>query len=169
MTMTDDAFPRPSFNHVGFSVSRDVLDEAGRKRIVAFFEGVFGFTERASWTKDRELLILTQGGPDQLIVFFGSDSPTSATPPTDHFGMRCNSLDQLKVYLGRVRERVAADSSIEFEDYSVSLMEDMPPRHNLHKFYVRVGTPFAFEVQFYEWLGGDLEADGAERRSAVTA
>jgi hypothetical protein len=48
-------------------------------------------------------------------------------------------------------------------------MEDMPPRHNLHKFYVRVGTPFAFEVQFYEWLGGDLEADGAERRTAVTA
>jgi hypothetical protein len=169
MTMTDDAFPRPSFNHVGFSVSRDVLDEAGRKRIVAFFEGVFGFTERESWTKDRELLILTQGGPDQLIVFFGSDTPTTATPPTDHFGMRCNSLDQLNVYLERVRERVAADSSIEFEDYSVSLMKDMPPHHNLHKFYVRVGTPFAFEVQFYEWLGDDADTANAEQRASVTA
>jgi hypothetical protein len=166
--MTADAFPRPSFNHVGFSVSRDVLDAAGRKRIVGFFESVFGFTERESWTKDRELLILTQGGPDQLIVFFGSDNPTTASPPTDHFGMRCNSLDQLKVYLERVREQVAVDSSIEFEDYSVSLMKDMPPHHNLHKFYVRVGTPFAFEVQFYEWIDDGAEVNDSER-AAVTA
>jgi hypothetical protein len=82
--------------------------------------------------------------------------------------MRCNSLEQLKVYLERVREQVAADSSIEFEDYSVSLMKDMPPHHNLHKFYVRVGTPFAFEVQFYEWIEDGAEVNDSER-AAVTA
>ncbi len=167
--MSTATFDRPSFNHVGFSVARDLLDAPGRKRIVDFFGGVFGFTERASWTKDRELLILTQGGPDQLIVFFGSDNPTTATPPTDHWGMRCNTLDQLNYYLERVREHVAADGSIEFEDYSVSLMNDMEPRHNLHKFYVRVGTPFAFEVQFYEWLDADADAAGAARDEKVVA
>jgi hypothetical protein len=167
--MTDDAFPRPVFNHVGFSVARDQLGEAGRKRIAGFFGEVLGFTERTWWTKDRELMVLTQGGPDQLLVFFGSDTPTIATPPNDHFGLRCDSLEQLMVYVERARKYVAKDDTIEFQDYSVHLMEDMPPRHNLHRFYVRVGTPFTLEVQYYEWLDDKAEGAGAEHQEAVTA
>jgi hypothetical protein len=71
--------------------------------------------------------------------------------------MACNSLDELQRYLGNVRSFAAADSTIEFDDYEVSTLEDVRP-YRLHKFYVRVATPFAFEVQYYEWLD---EASGA--------
>ena len=37
--------------------------------------------ERAEYTKDGELLILMAGGPDQFIVLFGHDQPTTANPP----------------------------------------------------------------------------------------
>jgi hypothetical protein len=161
-----ETFERPVFNHVGFSLPRDALNSAGRKRIADFFGNVFGFEERTAYTKDREFMVLTMGGPDQLIVLFGSDSPTTATPPNDHWGMRCHSLEQLQFYCDRAREEVAKDGGIEFEDYSVALMEDMTPRHNLHRFYVRLGTPFTFEVQFYEWLDA---ANGSPTSAASNA
>jgi len=154
--MSVQTFERPVFNHVGFSVPRDALDAEGRKRIAGFFGNVFGFVERTGYTKDREFMVLTMGGPDQLIVFFGSDNPTTATPPNDHWGMRCHSLEQLQLYCDRARAEVAKDPGIDFDDYSFALMEDMTPRHNLHRFYVRLGTPFTFEVQFYEWLDAGI-------------
>jgi len=155
--MTSNQPQRPRFNHVGFSVDRSLLNPDGRKRIVDFFSSCFGFEERAEYTKDGELLILMAGGPDQFIVLFGHDQPTTANPPTDHFGMACNSLDELQQYLGNVRSFAAADGTIEFDDYEVSTLADVRP-YRLHKFYVRVATPFAFEVQYYEWLD---EASGA--------
>ena len=152
---------RPRFNHVGFTVDRNLLNPDGRKRIVDFFATCFGFEERPEYTKDGELLILMAGGPDQFIVLFGNDQPTAANPPTDHFGMACNSLEELQGYLANVRSFVAADSSIEFEDYEAVTLEDVRP-YRLHRFYVRVGTPLTFEVQYYEWLD---EAGAAQAAS----
>jgi hypothetical protein len=149
--MTTNQATRPHFNHVGFTIPRDQLSPDGRKRIADFFSTCFGFQERPEYTKDGELLIMMAGGPDQFIVFFGHDQPTRSNPPTDHFGMACNSLDELQGYLARVREAAAADSGIDFEDYEVVTLEDVRP-YRLHRFYVRLGTPFAFEVQYYEWL-----------------
>lgn len=144
---------RPRFNHVGFTVDAGLLDEAGRKRIVDFFGTCFGFAERAEYTKDREMLVLMLGGPDQFMIFFGHERPTAANPPDDHFGMVCGSLEELQGYLEKVRAFAAADQAIEFEEYEVVLLDDERP-YRLHRFYVRVVTPFTLEVQWYEWLDG---------------
>jgi hypothetical protein len=144
---------RPRFNHVGFTVDAGLLDEAGRKRIVDFFGTCFGFAERTEYTKDREMLVLMLGGPDQFMIFFGHERPTAANPPDDHFGMVCGSLEELQGYLEKVRAFAAADQAIEFEEYEVVLLDDERP-YRLHRFYVRVVTPFTLEVQWYEWLDG---------------
>jgi hypothetical protein len=149
--VADELLERPRFNHVGFTVDAGLLDEAGRKRIVDFFATCFGFAERAEYTKDREMLVLMLGGPDQFIIFFGHEQPTSANPPTDHFGMVCSSLEELKGYLEKVRSFAAADPAIEFEDYEIVLLDDERP-YRLHRFYVRLATPSTLEVQYYEWL-----------------
>lgn len=158
--MSETLLERPRFNHVGFTIDAGLLDAAGRKRITDFFGTCFGFTERTEFTKDRELLILMAGGPDQFIVLFGRDHPTTANPPDDHFGMACGTLEELHGCLERVRSFAAADSSIDFEDIEVVLLDDVRP-YKLHRFYVRLATPFAFEVQWYEWLDQAVSADSA--------
>lgn len=163
--MTTDQATRPQFNHVGFTIPREELTADGRKRIVDFFGSCFGFQERPEYTQDRELLILMAGGPDQFIVLFGHDQPTRSNPPTDHFGMACNSLEELQAYLGKVREFAAADGSIEFDDYEVVTLEDVRP-YRLHRFYVRLATPFAFEVQYYEWLDAAAGASAGQDAGA---
>ncbi len=137
------------FNHVGFTVPRDQLSGNNLRRVIRFFSEVFGFKEREKYTKDGEMLVMMAGGVDQFIVFFGHDAPTQANPPLDHFGMRVNSLSELKELASRARTYLATDDGLEFEDYSVSDMADVFP-HRLHKFYVRLGTPFQLEVQYYE-------------------
>ena len=76
------------------------------------------------------------------------------------FGMACGTLEELHGCLERVRSFAAADSSIEFEDIEVVLLDDVRP-YKLHRFYVRLATPFAFEVQWYEWLDQAASADSA--------
>ena len=161
---------QPRFNHVGFTIPRDSLNAEGRRRIVSFYSDCFGFIERTEYTKDRQMLVLMAGAVDQFIVLFGADTPTTAgNAHDDHFGMACNSIDELKVYLERVRKHVAKDPTIVFEDYSVSNMKasEGGPAHNLHKFYIRVGTPFNFEVQYYEWLDQHVASDKGAAQPAA--
>lgn len=152
--MTEAPYSRPHFNHVGFTVPREALNEDGRKKLKDFWGGCFGFEERPEFTKDEELFILMLGEPDQFMVLFGHDSPTAANPPSDHFGMRCNSLEQLNGYLTKVREYVTAGGEVEFQDYEAPVFEDARP-YRLHRFYVREVLPFTFEIQYYEWLDDD--------------
>lgn len=159
--MTEASWPRPTFNHLGFTVSKEALNEDGRKKLIDFWGGCFGFEERPEFTQDQELFILMLGEPDQFMVLFGHDNPTIANPPSDHFGMRCHSLEQLKSYLANVKEYVAAGNEVEFQDYESPVFNDARP-YRLHRFYVKVVLPFTFEIQYYEWLdsggatGGDL-------------
>jgi hypothetical protein len=149
--MTGTAWSRPHFNHIGFTVPKEALNGDGRRKLKEFWGGCFGFEERPEFTKDEELLILMLGEPDQFMVLFGHDSPTLSNPPLDHFGMRCQSLEQLKAYLAKVKEFVAAGGEVEFQDYESPVFEDARP-YRLHRFYVRAVLPFTFEIQYYEWL-----------------
>lgn len=149
--MTGTAWPRPHFNHIGFTVPKQALNPEGRQKLKDFWGRCFGFEERPEFTKDEELFILMLGEPDQFMVLFGHDSPTLANPPSDHFGMRCHSLEQLKGYLDNVRGYVAEGGDVEFEDYESPVFEDARP-YRLHRFYVRAVLPFTFEIQYYEWL-----------------
>ncbi len=140
------------FNHIGFSVGRDYLEGAKLDQIRDFFGEVFGFVERDEFTKERDLLVLMAGGVDQFVVFMGHDTPTVANPPMDHFGMRVQSLDDLKAILAKAQAFKARTPDMELTEYEMVPMHDVVP-HNLHRYYVRYGTPFTLEVQFYEMLG----------------
>jgi hypothetical protein len=140
------------FNHIGFSVARDSLEGKGLDQIRTFFSEVFGFIEREEFTKERDLLVLMAGGVDQFVVFMGHDQPTVANPPMDHFGMRVKSLDDLKTILAKAQAFKDRTPDVELTEYEIVPMNDVVP-HNLHRYYMRYGTPFTLEVQYYEMLG----------------
>lgn len=145
--------PAVRFNHVGFTVPRELLRAGRRADVTAFFRDVFGFEERTEYAEDGGLLVLMAGGVDQFVVLFGHDAPTTANPPLDHFGMAVATKEDLLALRDRARDFGAGRDDVEIEDYSVTEMTDVV-HHNLHKFYVRFGTPFTIEVQHYEMLDG---------------
>jgi hypothetical protein len=138
------------FNHIAFTVPREVLVGESRDKLREFFTSVFGFKERGEFTKDRELLVFMAGGVDQFVVFFGNEQPTQGRPD-DHFGMRVNTLENLHTFRSRAEEFKVTAPETELSEYEAVPMNDEVP-HNLHRFYVKFGTPFTLEIQYYEML-----------------
>jgi hypothetical protein len=149
--MSDTKIP-VRFNHIGFTVPREALSDANRPDLVDFYGSVFGFVERSEYTKEGELLVLMAGAIDQFLVFFGHDSPVAANPPLDHFGMAVGSEEELLTLLDRVNAyKESRPGTVEATDHQITDQDDVVP-HKLHKFYVKFGTPFTLEVQYYEML-----------------
>jgi hypothetical protein len=148
-----------TFNHVAVTVPRDSLDAAGRERIAEVFTECLGFTEFPSWTKDRELLVLTWSGENVQVasmhdagvlylVFLGHDSPATGNPGNmgDHFGVTCGSLEEYEGCLRRAQEFARREPGLEIGGPEVLRSE----HENEHRFYFRFGMPIACEVQYQE-------------------
>ena len=150
-----------NLNHVTFTVSRDMLDDEGRKRIVDFFTGL-DFHESSQWeARDREYLAVVRSRLDQdpyerdamYLVFLGHDKPATANPGHggDHLGLICSSLDQYERYLERAKKYVEKDGGKPIDQQ----IREQPTRHGrqsrLHAFYVQPFTaPISVEVQYSE-------------------
>jgi hypothetical protein len=147
------------FNHVAVTVPRDSLDAGGRKRITAVFGECLGFAEFPSWTKDRELLVLTWSGENQkvasmhdtgvlYIVFLGHDNPATGNPGNmgDHFGVTYGSLQEYEDCLRRTQEFAQREPGLEIGGPEVLRSE----HENEHRFYFRFAMPIACEVQYQE-------------------
>jgi hypothetical protein len=140
-----------TFNHLGLTVPRQTLEEPTLSDVSGFFEKVYQWRVRDGITRPGHQVVFMAGKVEQFVVLFGHDSPTSANPPLDHFGMRVDALDELLDMCQRAKEFQASDPRLEWEDYSHSEFDDEEP-YRLHKFYTRFLLPLTFEVQYYEYL-----------------
>jgi hypothetical protein len=137
---------RPRFNHVAISVPADLLDEAGRGALLAFYGDVFGWDEMPTLTKDRELFVLRCNSNEQFVYLSASRDPMRC-PAMDHFGMSVPAPADLDAMLERARKWKERDAGVEIverglEDYGFL---------RLHNFYVRYRLPLMIEVQCFEW------------------
>jgi hypothetical protein len=138
--------PRPRFNHVAISVPPDLLDESGRRALLAFYGDVFGWDEMPALTKDRELFVLRCNSNEQFVYLAASPDPMRC-PSMDHFGMSVAAPAELDAMLERARQWKERDPAVELverglEDYGFL---------KLHNFYVRYRLPLMIEVQCFEW------------------
>ena len=132
------------FNHVAMSVPPDLLDETGRRDIIAFYREVFGWEELPTMTLDRERLVLSVHRFDQFVFLVASDTPMRCER-MDHFGVAASSLDELHEVLERARAYGATDDRVDLIDHAVEDHGSI----ELHSFYVRYLLPLMVEVQYF--------------------
>lgn len=138
----------PRFNHVAMSVPADLLDEAGRADLLAFWGGVFGFEELPTETVDRHTLVLSAYDFEQFVFLIADDEPMRC-PRLDHFGMSVGTLEELEAFHERAKAFQAQDDRVELIEHQV---EDQHGVLNLHNFYARFLLPMMIEVQYFDWV-----------------
>jgi len=138
--------PQPRFNHVAISVPAELLDEAGRRDLLAFYGDVFGWDEMPTLTRDRELFVLRCWSNEQFVYLSAAKDPLRC-PAMDHFGLSVATPGELGEMLERALAWKQRDAKVEIverglEDYGFLA---------LHNFYVRYRLPLMIEVQCFEW------------------
>jgi hypothetical protein len=136
----------PRFNHVAMSVPPDLLGEDGRRDIVAFYNGVFGFEELPTETLDRKRLVLGCGRIDQFI-FLIADDPPMTCPRLDHYGFSVRTEEELDTFLARAEEFREHDDRV---DIVAKKTEDHPSL-SITSFYVRYLLPMMVEIQWWDF------------------
>jgi hypothetical protein len=146
--MTHPYYPSgtPRFNHVAMSMPADLLDEANRKDLCAFWSEVLGFEEMPTMTQDRRRLILSCVHWDQFIFLISDDEPMTC-PRLDHFGMAVGSMDELRGVQERAKAYQERDPRVDFID----LRSDDQGMVTIHSIYVRYLLPMMCEIQFWEF------------------
>jgi hypothetical protein len=134
------------FNHVAISVSPDLLDEAGRSALLAFYGDVFGWDEMPTLTKDRELFVLRCGSNEQFVYLNGSKEPMRC-PKLDHVGLSVGTPAELDAMHERARKWMEREPGVELTERGLDDFGVL----KLHNFYVRYRLPMMFEVQCFEW------------------
>ncbi len=145
--------PIPIFNHIAISVSADLLNESGRKKLLDFYGTVFGYTEMPSMTKDKELLVLRVHSNQQFIYLTANDNPMQR-PAMDHFGLSVSSPEQLYDILEKAKQYQKKDSDVVVEGPNLEDFEVL----KLHSFYVGYLLPMMLEIQCFDWQEG-FDAD----------
>jgi hypothetical protein len=139
--------PRPRFNHVAISVPAELLDEAGRRALLAFYGDVFGWDEMPTLTRDRELFVLRCWSHEQFVYLSAAKDPLRC-PAMDHFGLSVRTPAVHGEMLERARAWRERDAEVEIierglEDYGFL---------KLHNVYLRYRLPLMIEVQCFEWI-----------------
>ena len=152
--------PHPTFNHVAISVPADLLDETGRRDLLAFYGDVFGWGEMPTLTKDRELFVLRCWSHEQFVYLSAARDPMRC-PSMDHFGLSVETPAELDDMLERARKWRERDDRVEIverglEDYGFL---------KLHNFYLRYRLPLMIEVQCFEWTRPTNVTRAPEARS----
>ena len=160
--MTGPAFTKPPrFNHIAVSVERDLLDEAGRRDIVAFYGDLLGAAEHAEMTVDRARLVLGLHTHEQFFFIVGNDEPMRA-PVGDHVGVSVSTLADFNEVARRAAAVAVEDApgrAAAWRDRLPGEVELIDPAQEdfagvlrLHSFYVRYRLPIMVEVQHFEFL-----------------
>jgi len=144
---TETRVPTPRFNHVAMSVPADLLGEAGRADLLAFYGEVFGFEELPTETVDQKTLVLRAYSNEQFLFLIADDTPM-ACPRLDHFGMSVERMDELDAMLARARGFAERDDRVDLIDKKA---DDHAGFLTLTSFYVGYLLPMMIEVQHFDW------------------
>lgn len=137
----------PILNHVALTVPRLLVsDTAERRRMLEFYERVFGWHSIDLMQIEGERIVLHLHELTHFLYIVGGDVPLSA-PPGDHFGIEVYERDTLDSIVERAKAfRAERDPAVEIDDIAI---EDYGTIR-IHNAYVRYLLPLKVEVQFYE-------------------
>ena len=141
-------------NHLALTVPRSLVSEtAERRRLLDFYEQVFGWRSIEMMQIEGERIVLHLHQVTHFLYLIGGDVPLSA-PSGDHFGIEVYERQALEAIVDRAKAfRAEHDPAVEITDVAV---EDYGPIR-IHNVYVRYQLPLMVEVQFYEGVEVQIE------------
>ena len=161
MTTAPDSIPR--FNHVAFSVPRELVQEKSRNDLLSFYGEVFGWSEMPTMTRDGELFVLRVHSNEQFVYLHASETPLTC-PPGDHFGLSVSTPQELDACVERARKYQERDDRVEISE---RLDQDFKVVR-LHSVYLRYLLPMRIELQCYEWAkGANAQSVPSQQRSGA--
>jgi hypothetical protein len=140
----------PRINHVAISVDADLMDEAGRAALLAFFSEVFGWVEGDNSTEKGNPLILYTGTLGQFLYLLPAKDEFMVTPNMDHFGMEVSSMEELNEILERVKAYKAKDDRVRLTDVGAMVTRYGEKQYTLSNAYVWFLLPLWIELQHIE-------------------
>ena len=128
----------PTLNHVAVTMAPDLLDDAGRARILDFYGDVFGWTEGDNSSESGNPLILLTGVFGHFIYLLPGE-PALQAPGMDHFGMMVETEAELDAILERARARAERDPEVRIIDKSSQTTHG--PTHDYTLTNCYIGSP----------------------------
>ena len=136
----------PTFNHVALSVPADLLEERGRREMLAFYGEVFGFEALdVPILKQTGLLLRTDAETSQFILVT-EQTKHLHSPGYDHLGFLYETRDEVDTLLETCRKWQQRRPEIEIKEYEDLVVAGV----TTHAFYVRYLLPIHFDVQCHE-------------------
>ena len=144
----------PILNHFAMTVPRALVSDTDeRRRMLEFYETVFGWRSIDLMQIEGERIVLHLHQVTHFLFLVGGDRPLSA-PAGDHFGIEVFERAALDAIVERARAFQANDPAVEIVD---PVIEEYGPIR-IHNTYLRYLLPLMVEVQFYE--GVEIPPDG---------
>jgi hypothetical protein len=144
--MNDEPIFVARFNHVAMSVDPALLDDAGRADLLAFYGGVFGWSEGDNTGEAGNPLIMYTGAPEQFLYVLPADD-FMRTPPLDHFGLQVATLGELHDRVARARAVKARDPRVRIIDVESRTTHGPTSDYTLTSAYIGFVLPLMVELQ----------------------
>lgn len=141
------AMKTPILNHLALTVPRALVsDTAERRKLVEFYEHVFGWRAIDVMTVDGERLVLHLHQLTHFLFLVGGEQPTVGLAG-DHFGIEVYEREALDSIVARAQAfQTDRDSAVEIEGIDTEEYGTI----RIHNAYIRYLLPLKVEVQFYE-------------------
>ena len=139
----------PTLNHVAISMDPAVLDDGGRRAVLAVSGEVFGWTEGDNTGEEGNPLILYTGAFGQFVYLLPATPPLTA-PPLDHFGLQMPTLEELHAVVGRAQRYAAHDDRVQIIDAHARTTHGPAHDYVLTSAYIGFLLPLMVELQHLE-------------------
>ena len=168
--MSDDERFAPRLNHVAISMEPELLDDAGRAEILAFYGDVFGWTEGDNSGEIGNPLIMTTGEVMQFVYLLPGD-PALACPTLDHFGLQVSSVDEIEAIVAKAKAWQEKDDRVTIIDVKARESEGLCGGYVLTSVYIGYLLPMMVELQHLARRRDRLTGavDPADRRRRLRA
>jgi hypothetical protein len=139
----------PRLNHVAISMDPAILDESGRREILAFYGDVFGWTEGDNSGEKGNPLILYTGTFAQFVYLLPAD-PHLVCPTLDHFGIQVSSVGELHEIVRRAKTKKETDDRVRIIDVERRVTQGSTHDYTLTSAYIGFMLPMMVEIQHLE-------------------
>jgi predicted enzyme related to lactoylglutathione lyase len=93
-----------NLNHVAMSVPAQLLDEATRANILAFYGQVFGWSEQVTHEPGNPLVIRVSADPVQFVFVQPESGEEMRAGRIDHFGVEVGNKEAVDQMLAAARQ-----------------------------------------------------------------
>ena len=140
----------PTLNHVAISMDPAVLDDDGRRDVLAFYGEVFGWTEGDNTGEEGNPLILYTGAFGQFVYLLPADTAAHRAParplrPADAEPSRSSTP-----IVGRAQRYAAHDDRVQIIDAHARTTHGPAHDYVLTSAYIGFLLPLMVELQHLE-------------------